>query len=205
MSTNGPLFVGIGFRARSGKDTIADYLVEKHGFRKTSWADLLKLGVNLWHGWDSRHAYGDLKEVVDPYFGYTPRHAYQHIGTNCIRDHHRHDFWTVAAMKQINEWMDQGISVVVPDCRFTNEAAVVLGTTGGQLWKVTRPGLPPPNPPPKNRLVRFVCTELLGKKYDHESEIGLLYFKAWSAVIRNEGSKEDLYKKVDFLLGKVDE
>ena len=115
------LLISLGYRARHGKDEIADYLVRTYGFVKVSWADSLKQGVNLWHGWDDRHAYGELKEVVCPKWGYTPRFAYQNIGTNCIRMHHDPDFWVKAAMLKISKLIDDGYNVCVPDTRFLNE------------------------------------------------------------------------------------
>lgn len=197
-----PVLIGIGYRKRSGKDTIADYLVERHGFKKMSWADLLKAGVNAWHGWDERHAYGELKEVVDPYWGYTPRKAYQEIGTDLMRNQWRETFWVDCAMRQIKEWMDQGHSVVVPDTRFENEAKAVL-LAAGQLWRVDRPSLPAPNPPPRNRLVRWFNTRILGKKYDHDSEVGLYWWDEWTQIFTNDGTLDDLYAKVEEQIQKT--
>lgn len=194
-----PVLIGIGYRKRSGKDTVADRLVANYGFKKMSWADLLKKGVNAWHGWDDRHGYGELKEVVDEYWGYSPRVAYQKIGTDLMRMQWRDTFWVDCAMRQIQTWMAEGHSVVVPDTRFPNEAAAVL-KAGGLLWRVDRPGLPEPNPPPQNRFLAWFNQRVLGKKYDHFSEVGLYYYDEWTEVIDNDGSLDELYAKVDGLM-----
>jgi len=174
-----PVLIGIGHKKQHGKDTIADYLVEKYGFKKTSWAERLKAGINEWHGWDDRHAYGELKEVVDPYFGYAPRKAYQDIGTNLMRNQWMSDFWVKCAMRQIQGWLDQGYSVVVPDTRFPNEAQAVR-EAGGQVWKVHRPSLP--------------------SNDQHESETALDGWDGWDWVITNDGTLDDLYQRAEHCL-----
>ena len=137
-----PRLIGLGYRKRSGKDTIADHLIDQHGFNhKLSWADKLKEGVNAWHGWDERHSHGHLKEVVDPYWGYSPREAYQKIGTDLIRNQWMQDFWVKAAMRKVEKHRSAGRSVVLADVRFPNEADAILAQ-GGAVWRIDRPGLP---------------------------------------------------------------
>lgn len=61
--------VGLGFSARVGKDTIADYLVAEHGFHKTSFATSLKEGIGRGvFGLNDDQLYGDKKEVVDDFW-----------------------------------------------------------------------------------------------------------------------------------------
>lgn len=163
--------LGLGYRKRSGKDTIADHLVRTQGFVKVSWADALKEGVNAWHGWDERHAYGDLKEVVDPYWGYSPREAYQKIGTDLVRNQWMQDFWVKAAMRRVEKHQLAGRPVVLADVRFPNEAAAIL-SLGGEVWRIDRPGLP---------------TEDL-----HESETALDGFDGWTRIVENDGTVADL-------------
>jgi hypothetical protein len=202
-----PILIGIGHRARSGKDTTADHLVENHGFRKTSWADLLKAGVNIWHGWDERHAYGDLKEVVDHNWGYSPRYAYQKIGTDLMRKQWRDTFWVDCAMLKIQGWMDAGISVVVPDCRFPNEVRAIK-EAGGTVWKIERPSLPRLERKPKNPIVAYLKERWLRKvRHDfvgfaHESETALSDYQ-WDCVIHNTHGLDDLYSAADFAIQRL--
>ena len=46
------MIIGICGLIGSGKDTIADYLVEKHNFTKMSFADKLKDAVSQMFEWD---------------------------------------------------------------------------------------------------------------------------------------------------------
>jgi len=61
--------IGIAGKARSGKDTVADLLLdlpESYWLEKYNLADPLKGFVNEWLGWDYRHSYGALKDVDLP-------------------------------------------------------------------------------------------------------------------------------------------
>lgn len=53
------MIISISGLIGSGKDTIADYLVITHGFRRESWAGALKDAVSVVFGWDR-----DRKSVV---------------------------------------------------------------------------------------------------------------------------------------------
>lgn len=129
--------VGLGFRARAGKDAVADALVAEFGAVKMAFAKPLKDACNIIFGWDDRHAYGELKEVVDPYWGFTPRWAYQMIGTQGVRDLIGKDTWVKSTKRKLD-----GIHqhIVFTDVRFPEEAALIR-ELGGECWHVWRPAL----------------------------------------------------------------
>ena len=173
------MLIGVGHRKRSGKDETAKAIMQRVPYvKRMAFADLLKAGVNVWHGWDERHSDGELKEVVDPYWGYSPRYAYVNIGTDCIRDRHRQDFWVKAAMRVVNMWRDAGYTVIITDIRFPDEADVVKAA-GGVVWKASRPSLPP-----------------LDMENDHISETALAKYEGWDEVLDNSSSLEDFHTKV---------
>jgi hypothetical protein len=60
--------VGFGFKARSGKDTIADHLVREHGFRKGSFVQAMKEACRTIFGFNDDQLFGKLKEKVDPFW-----------------------------------------------------------------------------------------------------------------------------------------
>ena len=71
---------------QSGKDTFADYLVEKYGYTKIAFAKPLKDLLKLLFLFTDEQLYGHLKEVSDErWFGCTPRKAMQYVGTELIR------------------------------------------------------------------------------------------------------------------------
>jgi len=53
------MIIGICGLIGSGKGTVADILVEYHGFQKISFADKLKDGVAAVYGWDRSMLEGD--------------------------------------------------------------------------------------------------------------------------------------------------
>ena len=69
------MIIGIAGYARHGKDSTADAIVKYFGFKKYALADVMKDACRIIFGWDERHLYGELKDVVDPRFGVSPRHA----------------------------------------------------------------------------------------------------------------------------------
>lgn len=109
--------IGIAGQARSGKDTLAGYLLfNLIGWTHSSFADPLKdmlrvIGVDC---------SDDAKAVVDDAFGVTPRHMMQTLGTEWGRHMINGDIW-VKVFARLNA----GKCVIVPDVRFENEAALV--------------------------------------------------------------------------------
>lgn len=141
------LLVGLTGFARAGKDTVADHLVEQHGFEKRSFAAPLKgmlRTMNPIIGYDimlpgrqirvveALELYGEdgVKKVYPDY-----RKLLQLLGTDCVRAYDD-EFWVRAAMKDL----DPNGRYVFPDTRFPNEGDAIHNR-GGQVWQVTRPGV----------------------------------------------------------------
>ena len=82
----------------SGKDTIADHLIQEHQFKKISFADKLKESVATMFDWDRTMLDGQTdesrqwREKPDEYWSkevgksITPRFVLQKFGTECMRD-----------------------------------------------------------------------------------------------------------------------
>lgn len=111
--------IGIHGTAYSGKDTLSNFICKKNiDTCRYGFADPIKNACNEIFGWDYRHAFGELKEVVDPFFGISPRKAYQLMGTEFGREMIRDDLWLKVAE---NEMSNNIFSYVIPDFRFKNE------------------------------------------------------------------------------------
>ena len=55
---------------------------KNYGFTKTpALADPFKKMACEWFGWNDRHLNGDLKEEIDPVWGFSPRQFFQVFGT----------------------------------------------------------------------------------------------------------------------------
>ena len=80
------MLLGIVGKKRSGKDTMGDYLVEAYGFKKARPLAIFKDATAEWLGWDERHLDGELKEVVDELYGFSPRQLWEKFGSEVMKD-----------------------------------------------------------------------------------------------------------------------
>lgn len=134
----------IGFIG-SGKGTVADILVEKHGFVKLSFADAVKDATAAIFGWQRSLLEGDtaesreFRETKDEWwskkFGYdfSPRLALQLMGTEAGRDVFHKDVWVYALERK----MEMYKNVVIADVRFPNEIEW-MHSKGGFAVRVSR-------------------------------------------------------------------
>lgn len=115
----------------SGKDTIADYLIETRGYVKQSFATPLKLCMAILFGFSVEQLYdAKLKEEVDPRWGFSPREAMQKYGSEVMRDElpkhlplENGSIWCQAFQSWFHEATkaNPNLRIVVPDLRFENE------------------------------------------------------------------------------------
>jgi hypothetical protein len=145
------MIIGICGFIGSGKDTIADYLVNFHGFRRESFANTLKDAVSAVFGWDRVLLEGRTKEArewreqVDPWWAQrlnmptlTPRWILQYWGTEVCRRSFHDDIWIASLENKLRTSND---NIVISDCRFPNEIASIK-RAGGQIAWVQRGQLP---------------------------------------------------------------
>jgi len=164
---------GLAGVAGSGKDTVGKILSDISGYPVYALASPIKKVCNELHFWDDRHAYGELKEIIDPFWGYSPRHAYQTMGTELARKLWREDFWLKRA-----EWeYHKSDSLIITDIRFENEAKFIR-SNGGQIIHIIREDVP--------------------KVLSHESESGIDR-KPEDVLLLNNSTLDDLTSDVKSL------
>ena len=127
--------IGIAGRARSGKDTVANFIDAAIGGYRYSFADpiramLVPLGVDLSDPyWQAR------KEESIPALGVSPRRMMQTLGTEWGRQLIHPDLWLIMAHQRL---LQNGPGMVISDVRFDNEAAWIR-KHGGRIIHVIRP------------------------------------------------------------------
>ena len=138
------MIIGICGFIGSGKDTVADYLVNFHEFRRESFASTLKDAVSAVFGWDRTLLEGRTKEArewreqVDPWWAerlgmptLTPRWVLQYWGTEVCRKGFHDDIWIASLENKLRNSKD---NVVISDCRFPNEIASIKNAGGKIIW-----------------------------------------------------------------------
>ena len=145
------MIIGVCGFIGSGKDTVADYLVNFHEFRRESFASTLKDAVANVFGWDRTMLEGrtaqarEWREQVDPWWAkrldmptLTPRWVLQYWGTEVCRKSFHDDIWIASLENKLRNSQD---NVVISDCRFPNEIASIHNVGGKIIW-VQRGDLP---------------------------------------------------------------
>ena len=145
------MIIGICGFIGAGKDTVADYLVNFHEFRRESFASTLKDAVSSVFGWDRTMLEGRTKqarewrEQVDPWWAerlnmphLTPRWVLQYWGTEVCRKAFHDDIWIASLENKLRNSQD---NVVISDCRFPNEISAIKKAGGLIIW-VKRGDLP---------------------------------------------------------------
>ena len=149
------LILGVVGRARSGKNTFADYLVEifdkrhQRHFQQTAFATQLKLMCKEYFGLSNEQLWGEKKEIQDERFikpppkaiassaaaaqYWTPREIMQELGGFYRRIDH--DFWVKSLERHLHDMRIE--DAIVTDVRHINECEYVKNNQG-ILIKVIR-------------------------------------------------------------------
>ena len=170
------MLVGLSGYARSGKDTVAGILIERYGFERRAFADVLRQSVyrlNPLCGKSIR-----VQDVVDEYGWEVAksnpevRRLLQVMGTQVGRELFGANVWVDKSMVDLPE------RTVFTDLRFPNEATAVR-KRGGTVWRVSRRDV--------------------GAVNEHESERAMdnYPFDAW---VKNDGNLDDLRMQVAFIM-----
>ena len=171
------MIVGLSGYAQSGKDTVAQILVDQYGFERIAFADAIRelsseinpyiqKGIRLndfvkEYGWDVAKQQPEIREFL------------QKLGVGC-RKIINESVWISVAMSKMNNYKK---NFVVTDVRFKNEVTAVT-QMGGTVWRVTRPGV----------------TAVNGHISEHD-----LDDYSFNAVINNDSTVEVLDLQVAFL------
>jgi hypothetical protein len=209
------MIIGVVGLIGAGKDTMADYLVNIHQFRRESFANTLKDAVSAVFGWDrdllegrTRHS-REWREQVDAWWAdrlnmpeLTPRWVLQYWGTEVVRRSFHDDTWIASLENRLRKTTDD---VVISDCRFPNEIGAIK-RAGGLVVRVHRG----PDPdwygfaeminrgPEKNIEWSWAKTQL-DKFNIHASETAWIG-TAFDAVIDNNSTMDHLYAQINDLV-----
>jgi len=181
------MLVGICGKAGSGKDTVGDHLIKKHGFKKIALADPIKRLVKDVFVLDDHTTYDRVarEQPLEQWEGWTVRKLLQYIGTELFRDNIDDAVWVKSLWLRIQN--DKENNYVVTDVRFPNELKFFEEKGGNDFTSI--------------KVVRDGCEGAVGLA-EHKSEA---YDLSTEVLIENNGTMEDLYNKVDKLIDSLKE
>lgn len=173
--------IGVAGPARSGKDTVGDYLVDVHKYVRLAFASPMKHMIstllNAPVEWIEDPAN---KEYPVPGLDFSPRELLQTLGTEWGRNTLSEDFWVDIVWRQVDALIesDHCPGIVITDVRFENEAARIR-ESGGIITHITRHDAP--------------------QVAEHVSEAGVA-MRGCDCKLYNDDTIPQLYKSVDRML-----
>jgi hypothetical protein len=215
------MIIGLVGFIGNGKGTVADLLVERHGYFKESFANSVKDACAAIFGWDRAMLEGDTpesrawREQSDTWWSrklgreFSPRLALQLMGTEAGRDVFHADIWVHTVLRRCEQAPYN--NYVIADVRFPNEINAIVNS-GGKIIRVRR------GPDPEWYQTAFKqntaheddlwmlqdSEELMEQKYPE------VHFSEWAwigshydAILDNNCSLDELKIRVDKLIDSV--
>ena len=203
--------IGIVGFIGSGKDTVADYLVNFHRFKRESFANSLKDAVSVVFGWERELLEGRTnqsriwRETKDEWWSkrldcdVTPRWVLQYWGTEVVRRHFHDDMWIASLENRLRSSKDD---IVITDCRFPNEIKAIR-SAGGKVVRIKRGPEPTwfddaksMNKGPSRNMSWALSKQKIEKLGVHASETAWVGQK-FDVVLNNSGTIEELYQQIE--------
>jgi hypothetical protein len=203
--------IGIVGFIGSGKDTVADYLVNFHGYKRESFANSLKDAVSQVFGWPRELLEGRTKEsrewreTPDEWWSkrlkqdITPRWVLQYWGTEVVRKGFHDDMWVASLEHRL---LNRQNDIVITDCRFPNEIKAIRNA-GGRVIRIKRGAEPEwydaaksMNRGPGRNMSWALSKQKMEKLGVHASETAWVGQK-FDATLNNDGSLDELYSQIE--------
>ncbi|MGA0103180.1 MAG: hypothetical protein ACO3LH_05645 [Steroidobacteraceae bacterium] len=170
---------------QAGKTTVATYLTEFGFYRAPFAAPIKRMArtflIQLGYGPDDiDQLLTDCKEATLGGIRTSTRQILRTLGTEWGRTCIHPDVWLMCWERIATRHLNSGVSVVVDDVRFENEAELIL-RLGGELWSITRPDVP-------------------AHPTEHASEGALDAYPKFSQHLTNDATLLDLYGDVRSIL-----
>ena len=200
------MIIGVCGFIGCGKDTVADHLVNQHGYRRESFAGTLKDAVASVFGWDREMLEGksaearEWREEVDEWWAkrlnmptLTPRWVLQYWGTEVGRKNFHTDIWIASLENKLRKSKD---NIVVSDCRFPNEVSSIKNAGGKIIW--VKRGEDPKwiNTAKKANDGNILAINAMTELGVHSSEWSWLNTE-FDIIIDNNFTLEDLYSSIE--------
>lgn len=177
---------GLAGLARTGKDTIGNYMGGIHNFHSYAFADPIKKAAHEMFGIPLEYFYDTSnidREIIIPEWGYSPRQITQMLGTEGGRDLFRKDIWVKRGEIEWQNFCDGDpiqYGMVFTDVRFENEAKMIRENGG---------------------IILHVFRDNASKINSHISEAGIKVGEE-DKTIYNNGTIQQLCDIIDSIIGE---
>lgn len=173
-----PRYIALAGEYRSGKDTLAEYLIQM-GYKRYAFGDALR---------ESFHK----ENPTIPFFP-KPRAHYQHHGQK-KREENGENYWLYITMRKI--LLENPYLIVITDLRQPNEYEYLRNQTNATIIRITAPV--------ELRKQRAIEA---GDEFDestlyHETELHIRSFDV-DFEINNDGTIEDMHKQMDAIMEQL--
>lgn len=176
LTSLNPRIIALGYRARSGKDTIGIYLTKHYGYQRVAFADPIKAGLVNVFRMHPDSVFSGKDRPCAKINGHRPREFMQRFG-RAMRREFGADVFVEIAKDAIISKLNLGYNVVVTDVRLLREVNM-LKDIGADIWKVDR---------------QQAIDRIDGNKTEHELDT----FTGWTTVIPNNTSLPDLCSEIE--------
>ena len=189
-----PMIIAVCGYKRSGKDTIANYIAQRYGYRHVKIADPLKCMCKMLFDMSDAQLEGDEKEHLDTRWGVSPRQLMQFFGTEIMQ----YDIQRIIPNIQRSFWITRLLHehgpqlasqpIVISDMRFLHEhQAIVSYMTQSRCGPMTY------------RVIKVTNPHVDIESDSHVSE------KEWVAIpedaeLNNDATIAKLYEQIDILM-----
>lgn len=174
------MLIGILGRKRVGKDTSADYLIEKYDYQKIAFATPIKEACKLLFNFSEEDLIN--KDIIHPQWGVTPRTLIKWVGTDIFRIKIQEilpdvedKFW---AIKCINKCGTLNGNVVISDVRHQNEIDKIRDNNG-------------------------IIIKIINKNAEKDPDEDHIDALEGDYTIYNESEYNQLYEKLDDIIKKI--
>lgn len=176
------VIIGLAGQARSGKDTIGEYLIGRHQACTYALADPIRRAASEMFGlpYSSFTGNNPNREVKNLFWGISPREMLQKLGTEAGRNVFGEDIWLKRAEQELINVSEIASNpfFVITDIRFENEAQWVR-TAGGIIVHIHR--------------------DMEESVNSHVSEHGIKHDSS-DLTVHNNGTIEELFRKMDVVM-----
>jgi hypothetical protein len=142
------MIIGLTGYAQSGKDSVANILVENYGYKRIAFADPIRKllyemnptvkdggyrvqGVVDGYGWDvAKTAFPEVRNMLQS-LGVGARKTFGDM------------FWVKQALSELQLFGE--VNYVITDVRYPNEAKAIRDYDNSQIWRIKRSGVIPVN------------------------------------------------------------